>query len=176
MVVVDISHFPVWFGSTLASRMCHLSLNPATNPQNSERVYVSQQRVSCQACQRKGLTSGEVRGNFQGTSREVWGTSEEPLDRLKLHSERSSGEVTEKLPGKFGELPGEVRGLSRSPGEPDSLPATRQICLQRTARNSRSTWSIAFSGRSAMTRGRQLPYWMFACLQWISSFFSSLTA
>ena len=34
----------------------------------------------------------------------------------------------EKLPGKFGELPGEfrVRGLSRSSGEPDSLPATRQ--------------------------------------------------
>ena len=53
-------------------------------------------RRGCQASQRKGQTSGEV-----------WETS---------------GEVAEKLPGKWG--------LSRSSGEPDSLPVTRQICLQ----------------------------------------------
>ena len=40
------------------------------------------------------------RGSRRKTSGEVWGTS------------------------------GEVRGLPRSSGEPDSLPATRQICLQ----------------------------------------------
>ena len=42
----------------------------------------------------------------RATSGEVWATSGEPLDCLKIHSERSSGEVAEKLPGKFGELPG----------------------------------------------------------------------
>ena len=73
----------------------------------------------CQASQRKGLTSGEVRG----TSGEVF------------HSEGTSGEVAEKLLGKFGELPGKSRGLPRSSEEPDSLPATRQIYLQISLEN-----------------------------------------
>ena len=52
-----------------------------------------------------------------GTSGEVWETSGEPWIAVKLHSERTSGEVAEKLPGKFGELPGksgdfpEARGI-----------------------------------------------------------------
>ena len=38
-------------------------------------------------------TSGEV----WGTSGEVWETSGEPLDCLKIHSERTSGEVAENF-------------------------------------------------------------------------------
>ena len=52
-------------------------------------------RRGCQASQRKGLTSGEVR-ELPGN---LW-------IAVKFHSERTSGEVTENLPGKFGELPG----------------------------------------------------------------------
>ena len=54
---------------------------------------MSQERVS--GFPEKGLTSGEVRG----TSGEVWETSGEPLVTVKFHSERTSGEVAEKLPG-----------------------------------------------------------------------------
>ena len=57
----------------------------------------------------KGLTSGEVRetsGEVRGTSGEVWETSGDPWIAVKFHSERTSGEVAEKLPGKFGEIPG----------------------------------------------------------------------
>ena len=54
-------------------------------------------RRGCQASQRKGLTSGEVRG----TSELPGG----PWIAVKSHSEGTSGEVAEKLPGKFGELP-----------------------------------------------------------------------
>ena len=42
-------------------------------------------------------------------------------------------ELPGKSPKTSGEVrgtSGEVRGLPRSSGEPDSLPATRQICLQ----------------------------------------------
>ena len=66
-----------------------------------------------------GLTSGEVRGTsreVRGTSREVWETSGEPLVTVKFHSERTSGEVAEKLPGKFGELPGKSGGFPEAPG------------------------------------------------------------
>ena len=69
-------------------------------------------RRGCQASQRKGLTSGEVRG----TSGEVWETSGEPLVTVKLHSERTSREVAEKPPGKFGELPGKSGGFPEARG------------------------------------------------------------
>ena len=63
----------------------------------------------CQALQRKGLTSGEVRG----TSREVPGKLGKLAGNLwiavKFHSERSSGEVAGELPGKSGDFP-EARG------------------------------------------------------------------
>ena len=36
-----------------------------------------------------------------------------------------------KTSGEVRRTSGEVQGLSRSSGEPDSLPVTRQICLQR---------------------------------------------
>ena len=61
----------------------------------------------------KGLTSGEVpetSGEVQGSSGEVPGKSGKLLGNPwiagKFHSERTSGEVAEKLPGQFGELPG----------------------------------------------------------------------
>ena len=63
-------------------------------------------RGGCQASQRKGLTSGEVRG-----------TSGNPWIAGKFHSERTSGEVAEKLPGKFGELLGKSRGFPEARGK-----------------------------------------------------------
>ena len=54
----------------------------------------------------KGLTSREVSGKFgepPGKSGKLPG---EPWIAVKLHSERTSGEVAEKFPGKLGELPG----------------------------------------------------------------------
>ena len=96
--------------------------------QISEKVSVSQERVS--GLPEKGAdlwgspgTSGEV----LGTSGEVSETSGEPLGAGRFHSERIPG----KLPKNFQATSGEVRGLPRSSGEPDSLPATRQISLQK---------------------------------------------
>ena len=66
-------------------------------------------RRGCQASQRKGPTSREVReppgksGELPGKSGKLPGN---PWIAVKFHSERTSGEVAEKLPGKFGELPG----------------------------------------------------------------------
>ena len=94
---------------------------------NSEKVFVSQERVS--GFPEKGAdfrgspaTSGEV----WGTSGEVWETSGDQRIAIKFHSERTSGEVSENFRGSSGE----VRGLPRRSGELDSLPVTRQICLQ----------------------------------------------
>ena len=70
--------------------------------------------------------SGELpgkSGNFRGSLGNFRGTS-----GLLLSS------TVRDLPGKSPKTSGEVRGLSRSSGEPDSLPATRQICLQEMGR------------------------------------------
>ena len=97
----------------------------------SEKAFVSQKRVS--GFPEKRLTSGEVRGisgevretsggslgNFRGTPGLLFSST---VRELPGKSPKTSGEV--------GETSGEVRGLSRSSGEPDSLPVTRQICLQ----------------------------------------------
>ena len=110
----------VW--SLISADFCLLLHVPASKP---EKVFVSQE---CQASQRKGLTSGEV----WGKSGELPGKSGKLPGKLwidvKFHSERTSGEVARELPGKspgnFWEVQGtsgEVRGLSRSSGEPDSL-------------------------------------------------------
>ena len=69
---------------------------------------MSQERVS--GFPEKGA---DLRGS-PGTSREVWGSPGEVWGTsggklwiaVKFHSERTSGEVAGKLPGKFGELPG----------------------------------------------------------------------
>ena len=55
----------------------------------------------CQASQREELTSGEVQGTF-GKSGELPGNLWKQA--LKIHSERSSREVTKEVPGKFGEI------------------------------------------------------------------------
>ena len=57
----------------------------------SEEVFPSQERVS--GFPEKGA---DLRGSLPGN---FW-------IAVKFHSERTSGEVTEKLPGKFGEPPG----------------------------------------------------------------------
>ena len=68
---------------------------------------------------------------------EVWGTSGGSLGNFRRTSGLLLSSTVRELPGKSpktsGEVrgtSGEVRGLPRSSGEPDSLPATRQICLQ----------------------------------------------
>ena len=86
-------------------------------------------RRGCQASQRKGLTSGEVRelpgkfgelpGKFGKLPGNLW-------IAVKFHSERSHRKTSGEVRGTSGE----VRGLPRSSGQPDSLPATRQICLR----------------------------------------------
>ena len=83
-------------------------------------------RRGCQASQRKGLTSGEA----WGTSGEVWGTSGEPLDCCLVPQRENFRGSRRKTSGEVRGTSGEVRGLPGSSGEPDSLPATRQICLQ----------------------------------------------
>ena len=79
--------------------------------------FASQERVS--GFPEKGWTSGEVRETsveVRGTSGEVWETAGNPWIAVKFHSERTSGEVTEKLPGKFGELPGKSGNFSEARG------------------------------------------------------------
>ena len=69
-------------------------------------------------------------GEVWGTSGEVWETSWETLDCLKIHSERSCGEVTRKLLGKSGELPGKSGDFPEAQGSLTPSLATRQNCLQ----------------------------------------------
>ena len=81
---------------------------------SSWKVFASQERVS--GFPEKGLTSGEVRetsGELPGKSGKLPGNS---WIAVKFHSEKTSGEVAEKLPGKFEELPGKSGGLPRSSG------------------------------------------------------------
>ena len=58
----------------------------------------------------KGADLRRSPGNFRGKSGELPGKSGKlpgnPWIAAKFHSERTSGEVAEKLPGKFGELLG----------------------------------------------------------------------
>ena len=96
-------------------------------------------RRGCQASQRKGLTSGEVPelpgkfGKLPGKLGNFWGS----LGNFRGTSGLLLSSTVRELPGKSPKTSGEVRGnsgevreLPRSSGEPDSLPATRQICLQ----------------------------------------------
>ena len=98
---------------------------------SSEKVFVSQKWVS--GFPEKRLTSGEVRGTsgeVRETSGEVWETSGEPLDCYSVPQWENFRGSRRKLPGKFGKLPGKSGDFQGSSGEPDSLPVTRQICLQ----------------------------------------------
>ena len=84
-------------------------------------------RRGCQASQRKGLTSGEVR-ELPGKSGELPGKSGElpgnPWTAVKFHSERTSGEVAEKLLGKFGELLGKSGDFPEARG---SLTSSQRL-------------------------------------------------
>ena len=61
-------------------------------------------------------------GNFRGGLGNFWGTSGKlpgnPWIAVKFHSERTSGEVAEKLPGKFGRLPGKSGDFPEARGSP----------------------------------------------------------
>ena len=88
-------------------------------------------------------TSGEVRG-LPGKSGELPGN---PLIAVKFHSERTSGEVTEKLPGKFGELPGksgdfpEARGSLTPSQRLAKFVSTVNSCRFVTSPGNSSMWS-----------------------------------
>ena len=70
-------------------------------------------------------------GYFWGGLWNFWGSGNHWI-ALIIHSESSSGEVAGELLGKCRKF-WEVQGGSRSSEEVDSLPATRQNCLQRVA-------------------------------------------
>ena len=85
---------------------------------------MSQERVS--GFPEKGADLRGSLGNFRGSFGNFRGTS-----GLQLSS--TVRELPGKSPKNFRGSSGksrEVRGLPRSSGEPDTLPATRQICLQ----------------------------------------------
>ena len=63
-------------------------------------------------------------GDFQGSLGNFRGTSGLPLNSTVREL---PGKSPKNFRGSSG-TSGEVRGLSRSSGEPDSLPATRQTC------------------------------------------------
>ena len=88
-------------------------------------------RRGCQASQRQGLTSGEVRE----TSGEVW-------DTLNVHGEREVPGKSPKTSGEVWGISGEVRGLSRSAGPrarapecPKSVPRVSRECPQSVLRH-----------------------------------------
>ena len=82
-------------------------------------------------------------GNFRGSLGNFRGTS-----GLLLSStvRELPGKSPKNFRGSRRKTSGEVRGLPRSSGEPDSLPATRQICLQFRKRS--------ISARGAEQEGR----------------------
>ena len=99
----------------------------------SEKVFVSQKRVS--GFPEKRLTSGKS-GELPGKSGELPGS----LGNFRGTSGLLLGSTVRELPGKSPKTSGEVRGTSGEVwglpgklGEPDSLPVTRQICLQEKA-------------------------------------------
>ena len=78
----------------------------------------------------KGLTSGEVwetSGEVRATSGKSGKLPGNPCIAVNFPTERSSGEVAEKLPGKFGELPEksgdspEARGSLTPPSDSPNL-------------------------------------------------------
>ena len=91
-------------------------------------------------------------GQFGEASGSVWEilcASNTPGLLLSSHGGRTSSEVAENFRGSSGNFR-EVRGLPRSSGEPDSLPATRQICLHQM-------WVWPQVRRRTTTRDRNPP-------------------
>ena len=85
-------------GKAIQSRGSGHSLN--------RRTLKTEKLLSSSHSRKSALMSGFPEKGGWGTSGEVWETSGEPLVAGRFHSGRTSGEVAEKLPGKFGELPG----------------------------------------------------------------------
>ena len=109
-------------------------------PENSEKVFVSQERVSGFPEKEADLRGslGNFRGslgNFRGTSGLLFSST---VRELPGSRRKTSGEVRGTS--------GEVRGLPRSSGEPDSLPATRQSCLQKCSEIHRKLVLLDFFG------------------------------
>ena len=110
-----------------------------------KKVLVSQERVS--GFPEKGAdlrgspgTSGEVRGtsgNFRGTSGLLLSSTVRELP----------GKSSKNFRGSSGNFRGSS-GTSQKLGEPDSLPATRQICLQQVSPSSKPTPEFAQPGLS----------------------------
>ena len=84
----------------------------------SGKVFASQERVS--GFPEKGLNLRGSPGNFRGSPGELPGKFGKlpgnPWIAVKFHSERTSGEVAEKLPGKFGGTSGGSPGTSQKLG------------------------------------------------------------
>ena len=116
-----------------------------------------------QASQRKGLPPGKS-GKLPEKSGELPGRSGKLPGNLWIavifHSERTSGEVAEKLSGEVWGTSGEVRGPSRSSGEPDSLPATRQT-LSPNFWVSPPHW-VLHTGWEALILGARVRQWRWA--------------
>ena len=86
---------------------------------NSEKFFASQERVS--GVPEKGDDLRGSPGNFWGSLGNFRGSlgnfrGGNPWIVVKFHSERTSGEVAEKLPGKLGELPGKAGDFPEAQG------------------------------------------------------------
>ena len=145
-------------------------------PPLSEKVFVSQERVSGFPEKEADLrgspgTSGEVwgtSGEVWGTSGEVRETSGEPLECLvpqwgKFRGSRrkTSGEVAEKLPGKFAELLGKSGDFPEARG---SLTPFQRLAkfvstpLGRSPKHRMHRWrSAAFSRTHQELKGAKAP-------------------
>ena len=122
---------------------------------------MSQERVSGFP-ESQGLTRKNFQGSLGSLRRSLgnfWGTSGLLLSNLSS----TVRELPGKSPGNFRGNSGEVQGLSRSSGEPDSLPVTCQICLQEVLRriqclqngllNYESRYAPGFEFISSRTKG-----------------------
>ena len=89
---------------------------------NSEKFCASQERVS--GFPEKGADLRGSPGNFLGSPGNFRGSPAKSLGNfrgnpwiaVKFHSERTSGEVAEKLPGRFGELLGKSGDFPETQG------------------------------------------------------------
>ena len=121
--------------------------------QHSEKVSASREKLS--GFPETGLTSGEVRetsGEVRATSGKSGKLPGNPWIAVKFHSERTSGEVAEKLPGSSGDFP-EARG-SLTPS-------------QRLAKFVFKTSQLRFSRHSSDTcQASSKPTTVFLCTVW----------
>ena len=104
----------------------------------SEEVFASQERVS--GFPEKGADLRGSPGNLWGSSGNfrgsLWNFRGTPGLLLSSTVKELPGKSPKNFWGSWGELPGKSAGtFQKLGGGPDSLPATRQICLQVTGIN-----------------------------------------